>query len=376
MHTKIYIVVASINVLSNIHGFKREITELKDNAKVVIIDEGDEVIRQKNKEILKDFNYEFYGPRERVQWFKDHFINNYEKYSSIIPEKCHAETSFGFLVAYEEGADVILELDDDCFHVSGHSLIREHLNNLFSNEGFIVSSSSKWYNTIENLVLNNDFVVFPRGHPYAPEARIERYTWKKTNNRKCILNMGLWAGHPDLDALTIFYNGGLDGRCSIKSTSLKRDKVIVDKGTYFAICSMNTSFQRKIVPAFYQLYMKVMGIDRFDDIWSGLFIKKIADHLGDSICLGKPLVYHDKRPRNTFRDLKAELEGMIMNEVLWKIVDSLELSGKDYFECYLELADGIERNIEKFSEKVHRDFINLQIKKMKLWLEVVDKISR
>jgi hypothetical protein len=187
--------------------------------------------------------------------------------------------------------------------------------------------------------------------------------------------MGLWIGHPDLDALTILYNGGLDGKCSIKSVGLKRDKVIVDKGTYFAICSMNTSFQRNIIPAFYQLYMKVMGIDRFDDIWSGLFIKKIADHLGDSICLGKPLIYHDKRPRSTFRDLKAELEGMIMNETLWRIVDSLELNSKDYFECYLELANGIERNIEKFGEKAHRDFISLQVEKMKLWLKVVDKIK-
>lgn len=67
--------------------------------------------------------------------------------------------------------------------------------------------------------------------------------------------------------------------------------------------------------------------------------------------MGKPLVYHDKRPRNTFRDLKAELEDMIMNEVLWKIIDSLELSGKDYFDCYLEIGDGIERNIESLVKK-------------------------
>jgi len=375
MCAKIYIIVASVNVLSNLYSFEKEIAKLKDNVKVVVVDEGDEVVRQKNKEILKDFSYEFYGPRERVRWFKDHFTNTYEKYSSAIPEKCHAETSFGFLVAYKEGADVILELDDDCFHASNHNLIREHLNNLLSNGGFIVSSNSKWYNTIENLVLNNDFVVFPRGHPYAPEARIESYNWKKTNNRKCVLNMGLWAGYPDLDALTILYNGGLDGRCSIKSVGLKRDKVIVDGGTYFAICSMNTSFQRRIVPAFYQLYMKVMGVDRFDDIWSGLFIKKIADHVSDNICLGKPLVYHDKRTRSTFKDLKAELEGMIINETLWRIVDSLELNSKDYFECYLELANGIEKNVEKFSEKAHRDFISLQVEKMKLWLEVVDKIK-
>jgi hypothetical protein len=372
---KIYIIIASINVLSNLHGFKKEIAELKDSVKVVVVDEGDEVVRQKNKELLKDFDYEFYGPKERTQWFKDHFIGSHEKYSSIIPEKCHAETSFGSLIAWKEKADVILELDDDCFHVNGHDLIRGHLNNLLDDYGLIVNSNSKWYSTIENLVLNCNLLVFPRGHPYTSETRVESYSWRDENG-KCVLNMGLWIGHPDLDALTILYNSGLDGRCSIKSVGLKRDKVIVDRGTYFAICSMNTSFQRKIIPAFYQLYMKVMGIDRFDDIWSGIFIKKIADHLRDSICLGKPLVYHDKRPRSTFRDLKAELEGMIMNEVFWKIVDSLELSGKDYFECYLELADGIERNIEKFSEKIHRDFISLQIEKMKLWLEVVDKISR
>jgi len=372
---KIYIVIASVNFLSNLYSFEKEFIKLKDDIKVIIIDEGNEAIREKNNKILKDHNYEFYGPKERVQWFKERFMSGYKKYSSIIPEKCHAETSFGFLIAWEEEADVILELDDDCFHVDGHDLIRGHLNNLLNNCGLIVCSNSKWYNTIENLVLDCSLLVFPRGHPYASETRVESYTWKRANDGKCALNMGLWVGHPDLDALTILYNGGLDGRSNIKSVGLRRGKIIVDRGTYFAICSMNTSFQRRIIPAFYQLYMKVMGIDRFDDIWSGLFIKKIADHLGDSICLGKPLVYHDKRPRSTFKDLKAEFEGIVMNEVLWKIVDSLELNGKDYFECYLELANGIEKNIERFSEKVHRDFISLQVEKMKLWLEVVDKIK-
>jgi hypothetical protein len=375
---RIYIVIASVNELLNIVSFKEQLIKNANEIKIIVIDEGDEKIREKNRQILQGLQYEFYGPNERRSWFSARFGNNYEKYLTVIPEKCHAETSFGFLVAYEEGADVIIELDDDCFYANGHDLIRGHLNNLFHDGGFIVYSNSKWYNTIENLVLNCNLLVFPRGHPYASETRVESYksySWREMKTKKCVLNMGLWGGHPDIDALTILYNGGLDGRSSIKSISLKRDKVIVDKGAYFAICSMNTSFQRKIVPAFYQLHMKAMGIDRFDDIWSGLFIKKIADQLGDSICLGKPLVYHDKRPRSTFKDLKAELEGMIMNEVLWKIVDSLELSGKDYFECYSGLANGIERNIEKFSEKVHRDFISLQVEKMKLWLEVLDKIS-
>jgi len=28
--------------------------------------------------------------------------------------------------------------------------------------------------------------------------------------------MGLWSGHPDLDALTILYYGGIDGKGPIK----------------------------------------------------------------------------------------------------------------------------------------------------------------
>jgi len=372
---RVYIVIASINELLNIAQFKSQITEGYHESKIIIVDEGDEKIRNMNRELLQDLNYEFYGPTERALWFKSRFGSSYEKYLSVIPERCHAETSFGFLVAYEEEADVIIELDDDVFPVIGHNLIKSHLDNIFGKEGVKVSSKHKWYNTMENLILSRySHKIFPRGHPYSPIARLENYTWDKDCG-ECVLNMGLWVGHPDLDALTILYYGGLDGRCNIISKDLKREKVIVGKGTYFAVCSMNTSFVPKIIPAFYQLYMKYMGIDRFDDIWSGIFLKKIADHLGDRICLGKPLVRHIKRPRSIFKDLKSELGGIAVNEVLWRIVDQVELSGRDYNRCYLELISGIERNLNKFNEKLDRDFMRLQVKKMRLWLDIVDKIK-
>jgi len=339
---KVFIITASINELLNIALFRSQ-SKAFEQSKIIIIDEGDASIRRRNHELLSNVDANFYGPRERKEWFRQRFGSAYEKYLSAIPERCHAETSFGFLVAYEEKADVIIELNDDVFPVSNYDLVKSHLHNLLINEGVKVSSRCKWYNTIENLVLNGEFSqVFPRGHPYSPEVRLEDYTWED-NCGKCVLNMGLWTGHPDLDGLTILHYGGLNGKCNIKGKTLKREKVVVSKGTYFAVCSMNTAFLRKCIPAFYQLYMNVFGIDRFDDIWSGIFLKKIADHLGDSICLGKPLVYHDKRPRNIFKDLKSELEGMAINEVLWRIVDSLELNGKDYYTCYQELADDLER---------------------------------
>jgi hypothetical protein len=372
---KIHIVIASVNDLLNIAGFKEQLIKNANKIKIIVVDEGDEKIRGKNRQILQGLQYEFYGPNERRSWFSARFGSNYEKYLTVIPERCHAETSFGFLIAYEEGADVIIEVDDDVYPVNGYNLLQDHISNLFSSDGVTTISKNKWYNTLENLMFKESgTLIFPRGHPYSPQTRLMNYIWTN-NGGMCVLNMGLWSGHPDLDALTILYHDGLNGRCNIKSVSLKRRKVIIGRGTYFAICSMNTAFRRDIIPAFYQLYMKYFGIDRFDDIWSGIFLKKIADHLNDKVCIGAPLVYHDKKPRSVFKDLKAELEGIIINESLWEIIDKIELSEKDYYGCYSELADGIKKNLGKINEKLHKDFLDLQAEKMKIWLKVIDKIK-
>lgn len=368
---EVYIVVASINTLENIKKFETMLAN--HNYKIIVVDEGEKTVRRSNDKLLSKMPHIYYGPNERGEWFKQHLGLKYQRYLSVIPQRCHAETSFGFLVAYEEQPDFVIELDDDVFPIQRHNIVDCHLNNLFSKNGITVYSKEKWYNSMENLDLNIAMHLFPRGHPYAREARTEDFIWSDGGG-ECVLNMGLWAGHPDLDALTILYHGGLDGRCGVKSKESRRNKIIVDKGTYFALCSMNTAFLPRIVPAFYQLYMNFMGVDRFDDIWSGIFFKKIADHLGDKICLGEPIVYHDKRPRDVFKDLKKELEGMIINEALWKMLDEVELDGKTYWDSYYSLAHDLEKKVEKLQNSMRQKFMLAQIKKMKLWLKIIDRI--
>lgn len=365
----VYIVIASINPLTNLNT----LNETDHNIKVIVVDEGDESVRNINSKILSKVKYEYYGPRERENWFKERFGASFEKYLSLIPERCHAETSFGFLKAFEDGADVIIELDDDVHIFS--DFVKGHIENLFNDDGVTVNSNGKWYNTIENLSLKIDGKIFPRGHPYVSTCRVEDYLWSNVGG-DCVLNMGLWNGHPDLDALTLIHYGGLDGRGSIEGLGLKRDKIIVGKGTYFSICSMNTSFISKIIPAFYQLYMNFMGVDRFDDIWSGIFIKRISDHIGDNVCLGKPLCRHDKRVRNVFKDLLKETNGLEMNEYIWKICKDTEFSSKTYPDCYLELACSFEKNIERwFKDSFHIKFWKVQIEKMCIWVELIDKLG-
>lgn len=372
---KVTLIVTSVNELINIDKFRQNLESEKYDIKLIVIDEGESCLRKKNEKILRDIPHAFYGPKEREEWFRQRFGSKYEEYLSVIPNKCHAENSFGLLVAYEEGTDVVLELDDDVFPFEGYSLLDDHFSNLFSQGGVTVYSTNKWYNPMENLKLNTKTHIFPRGYPYTQEVRDHHYSWRNEEG-ECVLNMGLWAGYPDLDALTIIYYSGLDGRGNIRCNGMKRDKIIVGKGTYFTICSMNTSFLPKIIPAFYQLYMNFMGIDRFDDIWSGLFIKRIADHLGDRICLGRPMIYHNKTPRNPFDDLKKELEGIIINEKLWRVIDEVSLSGSSYADAYLSLIEHLEKNLRKIATNSHQaKFLAIQLDKMLKWLRIIDAID-
>lgn len=367
---KTYVVISSIGVLENLREFIPMISDC--DYKVILIDEGDELVRAKNKGILRDLPHSIYGPKERQEWFKQRFGYRYDHYLSVIPKRCHAETSFGFLVAYEENPDVIIELDDDVFPVEGTNLVRDHIANLKDSKCFCVSSRCGLYNTIENLNLNISSTIFPRGYPYAGRTPICDYDWRDGNSHS-VLNMGLWLGDPDLDAVTILYYGGLNGRCTIKSLSQKKQRIIVDAGTFFPICSMNTSFLPSIIPAFYQLYMTYMAVDRYDDIWSGFFLKKIADHLNHNISLGTPLLVHRKTPRSTFKDLEKEAKGLAINESIWKVVQEVEIEGRTYWDCYNSLIEGMQERISIFKNKLDKDFWIFQLKKMRLWLEIVDK---
>lgn len=78
-------------------------------------------------------------------------------------------------------------------------------------------------------------------------------------------------------------------------------------------------------------------IGRFDDIWSGFFIKKIADELGKQIVNGFPLCIHNKAERSVFRDLLLEIKGVEINEIMYNFILREEIDGSDYFELYEDL---------------------------------------
>lgn len=229
----------------------------------------------------------------------------------IIPRRTDCIRSFGYFMAYQEQPDMIVTLDDDCYP-EDENFLEKHWKRL--QEG---GSSVAWCETGDGVV--------SRGVPYFNQER----------KLECVINHGMWNNVPDYDAPTQL----LQKRYPREFSWTNRT---IPVGMYFPMCGMNLAFRAKVVPALYFLLMgKDYEFDRFGDIWAGIFVKKICDHLGHCINSGEPAVRHE-RASNVWANLRKEAPGLEVNEVLWREIDSIVLTKTNFKDCYKELANNLK----------------------------------
>ena len=226
----------------------------------------------------------------------------------IIPRRSGACRSFPMYLAWEAGCEYIITLDDDCLPgEEGERFLETHL------EAF---EQDRWFRTASGERV--------RGIPYGDRGCLP-----------VLLNHGLWTGVPDLDGPTSLYQ-------MRKSTAviLRARREVVPPGMFFPLSAMNVCYHRSAIPAAYNLLMGLesFGLDRFDDIWSGLFLKRIADHLGLYVTNGVPFVEHGKAS-DPFSNLRKESLGIQLHEHFWHHVAAADLTGtRGIGDCYRRLA--------------------------------------
>jgi hypothetical protein len=205
----------------------------------------------------------------------------------------------------------------------------------------------------------------------------ETITRERTAVGDVVASQGLWTNVPDLDAVRILNDGDLQGQARTRlDVEDYGDDFVAAPGQYLTVCSMNLAFRSEVIPAFYQLPMddNPWDVGRFDDIWSGVFLKRACDALGTTIYSGAPLCRHDKAPRSTFDDLTYEAAGLACNEHVWEIVDDVDLTeATTYAEAFdamaARLADG------DWSEWRNGAFLNAVGESMGRWLECLEALD-
>jgi len=300
------------------------------------------------KNRLKDYGVdgEVYGESERNIFLKE---NNIEKYKDLIPKKSHAETTFGLIyMAKNKEFRYGFFIDDDTVPENSFNYFGMHIKNLeFEGEIEEVSSDKNWVNVLYQNFKNHK--LYPRGYPYSKINEAIKTSKKFIKKGQIFVSQGLWTNIPDLDAVRILMDGDLNGQ---SKTRLHIDdfksNFITARDNFQTVCSMNLAFRRAIIPAFYQFPMddNPFGIGRFDDIWSGLLVKRVLDKLDGYIMNGAPLCIHNKAPRSTFKDLKAEVPGYESNEVFSDIIKDIQYDENRFDENkFLQLTELIAQKL-------------------------------
>jgi hypothetical protein len=311
----------------------------------------------------------FDGPA-REAWFADHGA---AEYADLIPEASHAQTSFGLLYLWANDFEYGVFIDDDTAPHDDVDFFGTHMENLaFSGEIETVSSDERWVNVLYQN--EDDHGLYPRGYPYA--AMDETVETERTHVDDVVASQGLWTNVPDLDAVRILMDGDLQGQAQTRTSAADfGEDFVAAEGDYLTVCSMNLAFRREVIPAFYQLPMddNEWDVGRFDDIWSGLFLKRACDVLGKQIYNGDPLCEHNKAPRSTFSDLTNEVHGLELNEHVWEIVDAVGDDADSYAEVFEEMGTALATG--DFSDWENGAFLNYCGEFMLDWLDCLDAVE-
>jgi hypothetical protein len=139
---------------------------------------------------------------------------------------------------------------------------------------------------------------------------------------------------------------------------------------------MNLAFRREVVPAFYQLPMddNEWDVGRFDDIWSGVTLKRACDVLGKRIYNGAPICEHNKAARSTFDDLTNEVHGLELNEHFWGVVDDVGGDATTYAGVASAMADALADG--DFSDYNNGEFLTHCGEYMRDWLDCLDALDQ
>ena len=365
---KALVIIPSIRVTENFGKYAENFTAYKHKPDIVIIDETMPplVLTKQRQEVLKQLEamseseseINFFGIEARKEWFKEHDLGDVD---ALIPQRAHNELSFGLLFALTRAYDMICFVDDDTRPLEHVDFLGEHWKALSTQQTLFTSSciNSLWVNPIMGTG------YFARGIPYSERRKlsssiIHHHTLNVNN---VVLHLGLWDGVLDLNAIDYLTAESVD-----EAETLSARNFCLRKNEFAPLSSMNLSFKPEVIPAFYQLWHN----DRHDDIFSGIFLKHICDHMDKSVTFGAPLCYHDKAQRNFFDDIRKELSGMELNEELWRYVASIELTCKTWLECYKELATEL---YTRMRETRFNDYLWLMTRKMLLWCDVVEKLG-
>jgi hypothetical protein len=228
------------------------------------------------------------------------------RFARLCPTRHYARKNVGYLVAMSNGAEVIIETDDD--NIPRPAFFaprarRQRVRHL---------SSSGWVNVYRYFT---ETLLWPRGLPLdVVHAEAPAYDALTVSDADCPVQQGLADENPDVDAI---YRLLLPLPQSFRPDR----RVAFGRGTWCPFNSQNTTWWADAFPL---LYLPAHCSFRMTDIWRSFVAQRIAWENSWAVLFHEPTVSQERNDHNLMRDFEDEVPGYLNNR---RIADALgELS--------------------------------------------------
>lgn len=246
------------------------------------------------------------------------------KFAQMAPTGHYARKNAGYLYALSDGAEIILETDDDNLPLPAFYEARE------STPTAGIVAEAGWVNVYRYF---SDSLIWPRGLPLdlihePPPAPDESTTIF------CPVQQGLADENPDVDAIYRLI-------LPLPQNFMQREPVAMTKGSWCPFNSQNTTWFK---PAFELMYLPSYCTFRMTDIWRSMITQRIAWENEWGILFHNATVVQDRNEHNLMQDFKDEVPGYLNNTRIGESLMSLDIQpgieniGSNMLTCYEQLV--------------------------------------
>ena len=211
-------------------------------------------------------------------------------FANAIPYNHYGRKMLGYVYAMQQGADIIIDTDDDNIPYKNWEFPAFKGEYLSSDPGL------GWVNVYHHF---SDQPIWPRGLPLRhindSRGRLQFQEEKKMQK------IGIWQGladeDPDVDAI---YRLTSDIPCIFK----KKEPMVLENGTVSPFNSQNTAIQKELFPL---LFLPSFVTFRFTDILRGIIAQPILWQHGYKLGFTEATVVQKRNVHDYFKDFESEV---------------------------------------------------------------------
>jgi hypothetical protein len=228
--------------------------------------------------------------------------------AKLCPTAHYARKNLGYLTAIRDGAQLIVETDDDNWPNATFFATRERVQRTR------VVTAARWINVYSYFT---DALIWPRGLPLTAIRSVELpYAMLPTASVDCPIQQGLADDNPDVDAI---YRLVLPLPQKFRGDR----RIALGPGSWCPFNSQNTAWWP---PAFPLLYLPAYCSFRMTDIWRSLVAQRVAAINDWHILFHEPTVRQERNEHNLMRDFADEVSGYLNNEAIREALEATVLT--------------------------------------------------